>query len=463
MHLDVSDTIAAIASAPGGGLRGIVRISGPDAIATLAGGFVASESEASHPLDWAALRGPRRIAGFWRLSPPLDEIPCAAYIWPTSRSYTRQPSVEIHTYGSPPILQAVLSSVCAAGARIAGLGEFTLRAFLAGRLDLTQAEAVLGVIDAEGDEQLRVALAQLAGGLATPLHTLRERLLDLLAHLEAGLDFVEEDIEFITAAELDSQLQSITRQIHELASQMETRDAHQGEYRIVLYGRPNVGKSSLLNALAGEAAAIVSDTAGTTRDYVTCQVEIGGLRCQLIDTAGQGGAQHAIDTAAEASGLQQAARAHLAILCLDLTCDLSAWERQELEKHNAQRLVVLTKADLVGSAAYPTLPLNTRAIAVSNTTRRGLAELRLAIGNRLEALATTETRCVAGTAARCHESLRLAGEAAERARHIAVASHGEELVAAELRVALDELGRVVGAVYTDDVLDRIFSRFCIGK
>lgn len=458
MELDVSDTIAAIASAPGGGLRGIVRMSGPDAVRVVATVFVPQSAQDLH-----CLRQPTRLEGYWRLPAPLGEVPCSVYVWPTLRSYTRQPSVEIHTYGSPPILQAILASLCAAGARVAGPGEFTLRAFLAGRLDLTQAEAVLGVIDAEGEEQLRVALAQLAGGLAAPLHELRERLLELLAHLEAGLDFVEEDIEFITADELAAQLESLARQIYDLAAQMETRDAHQGEYRVVLYGCPNVGKSSLLNALAGEAAAIVSDTAGTTRDYVTCQVEIGGLDCQLIDTAGQGGAQHAIDTAAEASGLEQAARAHLAVLCLDLTRDLSAWERQELEQHNAARLVVLTKADLVGSAAYPTLPSNTHAIAVSNTTHRGLAELRLAIVHRLESLATTETRCVAGTAARCHDSLRLAGEAVERARQIAMASHGEELVAAELRVALDELGRVVGAVYTDDVLDRIFSRFCIGK
>ncbi len=459
MRFDLTDTIAAIASAAGGAPRGIVRMSGPAAVACVAPLFAPAEA-----LELAALRRPRRIAGSLRLPAPLGEIPCDLHVWPTERSYTRQPSIEIHTLGSPPVLQATLAAVCDSGARVAAPGEFTLRAFLAGRLDLTQAEAVLGVIDAEGVNQLRIALEQLAGGLATPLHALREQLLELLAHLEAGLDFVEEDIEFITAAELDAQLAQIAAQIHQLAAQMQTRDAHPGEYRVVLYGRPNVGKSSLFNALAGgAAAALVSDKAGTTRDYVSCQVEIGGLRCQLIDTAGQGGAQHAIDVAAEARAVEQARRAPLALLCVDPTGDLSDWELQESTRENPQRLVVLTKADLARPDDYPALPPQTDAMVVSSATQTGLAELRQAIARRLSALAASELHCVAGTAARCRDSLRLAVAAVERAREVAVANLGEELVAAELRVALEELGRVVGAVYTDDVLDRIFSRFCIGK
>jgi tRNA modification GTPase len=186
MHFAVDDTIAAVASPRGGAVRGVIRVSGPDTLACLEQCFRVS---ASRPLR--ALRVPTRVFGHLQLPGPIGALPCHLYLWPTTRSYTRQPTAELHTIGSPPLLDAALDQLCQHGARLAQPGEFTLRAFLAGRLDLTQAEAVLGLIDAENTADLQTALRQLAGGVSSPLLQLRSELLDLLAQIEAALDFVD--------------------------------------------------------------------------------------------------------------------------------------------------------------------------------------------------------------------------------------------------------------------------------
>ncbi len=451
MTVSLDDTIAAVSSAPGGAARGIVRLSGPQVTSCLGTNF--------HPLaetDLITLGAPQVVEGIFRL-PGGAELPAELYLWPGQRSYTRQPVAELHTFGSPPLLDAVLRAVCAAGARLAEPGEFTLRAFLAGQLDLTQAEAVLGVIDARSDAQLQTALAQLAGGLSSPLAALREQLLDLLAHLEAGLDFVEEDIEFIATHQLQSQLADAEQLVRRLTRQMESRGESATRLRVVLVGAPNAGKSSLFNVLAGDASALVSDSPGTTRDYLTARVELAGLDCELIDTAGAEPAkvEHSLAAAAQAMTRQQHQQAQVRLLCLDASRPLTAWEQDQLAAPESQ-LVVLTKTDLPRRT-----DLLQRAVETSSRTGHGLDELRAAIA--AFAAAQEETGVVAGTAARCGESLRLAADTLATACALAEADSGEELVAAEIRFALEQLGKVVGAVYTDDVLDRIFSRFCIGK
>ncbi len=459
MSLQVDDTIAAIASAPGGAARGIVRLSGPAAIDCLADSFIAGDGG-----RLCDVRKTSIVTGQFDVGGLCGPIPAFAYLWPTTRSYTRQIAAELHLPGSPPLLEAALATVVRHGARIARPGEFTLRAFLAGRLDLTQAEAVLGVIDAESASQLQTALGQLAGGLAGPLHALRGELLDLLAHLEAGLDFVDEDIEFITQDELTQQLDAAARRVDAIAQQMQSRGEATAQPRVVLIGLPNAGKSSLLNALAGEAAAIVSEVAGTTRDYVTRSLEIAGLRCLLVDTAGvdDAGDPHTIAAAAQTMTGRQSQQSDLTLLCLDATQPRSPWEREQLASEHARRLIVYTKLDATTPARAHDHPPASSIYFTSSKTGKGLAELKEAIARQLQSGAA-DTSVVAGTAARCRESLLLAAQSLARARDTAVAGLGEELVAAEVRSALDDLGRVVGAIYTDDVLDRIFSRFCIGK
>jgi tRNA modification GTPase len=481
--LRLDDTIAAVASAAAGAARGIVRISGAGARECVAAWF---DLEDERPLE--ELRHATAVAGKLRLPGLNAPLPCTLYYWPNERSYTRQPVIEVHTLGSPPLVQRVLQAVCAKGARPAEPGEFTLRAFLAGRLDLTQAEAVLGVIDATGRRDFQVALAQLAGGLAGPLAELRGSLLDLLAHLEAGLDFVGEDIEFISAAELRRQLAAATEQVERLAEQTRSRLETAEAPRVVLTGWPNVGKSSLFNALAGRAEALVSDQAGTTRDYLTAEVDCEGLPCQLVDTAGADPGSAGIAAAAEAQRAGQQQAAHVEILCLDATRPLNAWERAQLAHDCPQRIVVLTKADLVAEFAgippvsdpvaeiarippgqFARFAANLRSsgefryemLSTSSRTGMGLARLKRRIREVLESAAAGGV--VAATALRCRDSLRLASECLGRAGDLAQGESGDELIAAELRVALEALGQVAGAVYTDDLLDRIFSRFCIGK
>jgi tRNA modification GTPase len=368
----------------------------------------------------------------------------------------------LHTLGSPPILQALLRIACAAGARLAEPGEFTLRAFLAGRVDLVQAEAVLGVIDADDRRQLDVALAQLAGGLTRPLKLLRDQLLDLLADLEAGLDFVEEDIRFVTGNELQRRLSTAAAGIAALVEQVRGRDRTDFEPRVALVGWPNVGKSSLFNALMGSGpAALVSSQPGTTRDYLAARLQLGGVSCHLVDTAGIESTASADDlsTVAQQISHEQHERADLRLLCLDATRPLNEWEQAELRRDTAQ-LVVLTQCDLPTSNSRLATGIKT-----STVTGLGLDMLKVAIQSELIAVAAAANPAgaVVATAVRCRESLRPAAESLARARDIAITRQGDELIAAEIRAALLDLGKVVGAIYTDDLLDRVFSRFCIGK
>jgi len=458
--MTLDDTIAAIASAPGGAARGIVRLSGPEVSACLESCYTPET-----PVAWRDLRRAVVIPGRLTLPGCLSPLPAELYYWPTARSYTRQPVAEIHTLGSPPLVSAVLRTVCDAGARVAKPGEFTLRAFLAGRLDLVQAEAVLGVIDAQDPVQLERALSQLAGGLSGPLQNVRNALLDLLAHLEAGLDFAEEDIEFITAAELTAQLDAAAATVTALVEQMISRGTCSEAVRVALIGWPNVGKSSLFNALAGRDAALVSDQPGTTRDYLNAPVDLDGVPCVLIDTAGIETGSTPISVQAQQLAGQQHRDADVQLLCLDSTRRLNSWEREQLAgPTTAARIVALTKTDLRQATDYCGTAIATSAASGAGLSAlcRELRRTALRAPSSLR-LPSSDFRCCDATAERCRTSLRQSAESLQRARGLAAASGQEELVAAEIRTALDELGQIVGAVYTDDVLDRIFSRFCIGK
>jgi tRNA modification GTPase len=325
MAYEVHDTIGAIASPAGGAARGVVRISGPDAIACVSRCF----EPASGQQPIAETTAPRRLCAIIRVGGnDKDEarptIPGDLLLWPSSRSYTREPAAEFHTLGSPPLLAAVLEELSKAGVRPAAAGEFTLRAFLAGRVDLTQAEAVLGVIDARDRTDLDAALDQLAGGLSRPLHLLREQLLGVLAELEAGLDFVEEDIEFISREALRERLIAGQEIVAATLEQMGSRDVASDLARVVIVGKPNAGKSSLFNSLVkrygvgGSTEAIVSPQPGATRDYVVGEIALDDVRAQLIDTAGIGDcALGQIDEAAQSTAGDLRRRADVRLRCID--------------------------------------------------------------------------------------------------------------------------------------------------
>ena len=448
--LDISETIVAPASAPGPAARGIVRVSGEDTIDCVAAAVVAASRE-----SLTSATSARAIPCQLMLDGFSSPCPCTIFVWPTARSYTRQPTVEIHAPGSPPIVDAIVRTLCQHGARLAKPGEFTLRAFLAGRIDLPRAEAVLGVIDAADELELSGALRQLAGGLSAELNSVRDRLLDLCTELEAGLDFADEDITFIAVEQIERQLAECETVAADLLHRMATRTTRDSTYRIVFVGAPNVGKSTLVNALAGAPSAIVSERAGTTRDYVTCQVELHGVHCELVDTAGIETREllEGIESQAQRISAEQGQRAHLIIHCQDGTVRAA-----NLPIPSVPHVKVMTKCDLPSPSAIK----DEEALSVSAKYDIGLDRLRLAIVQALVGDASN-TEVVASTAVRCRDAVESMLDSIRRARRLNRAEAGDELVSSEIRVALEHLGQMVGAVYTDDVLDRIFCRFCIGK
>lgn len=437
--LDPDDTIAAIASAPGAGLRGLVRVSGPDAWRVALSGFAADRAEPPPTR-------PEVRAGVYALDGLRPLLPASVALWPAPRTYTGQELAEIHAPGSPPLLSLLLTHCLAQGARRAEPGEFTLRAFLSGRIDLTRAEAVLGVIDARNQGQLDAALEQLAGGIAGPITTLRDRLLDLLAHLEANLDFVDEaDVDPLGRATLAEELDRSAEALDRLADRLGSRDRAGGHPQVVLAGPPNAGKSRLFNALLGDDHAIVSPHAGTTRDYLAALCDCDGLVVELIDTAG---AEPAVDAiAAQAQTLRASAvdRADLVLACSPDSRPPDA---------DPRFLKVWTKADLAAAPAG--------WLATSARTGEGIEPLRRAIAQALRRR-DREDDAPTTTAARCRDGLARASSALRAAAAAMLQHAGDELIALDLRLCIDELGKVTGAVVADDILDRIFQRFCIGK
>lgn len=444
---DPQDTIVALSSASGPGGRGVVRLSGPNALAVTTTLF-------RTPIPLLPTRR-RRYEGTLQLSGVGVPLPADLYVWPAPRTYTGQDLTELHMLSCPPLLDLLISQLLNAGARAAQPGEFTLRAFLAGKLDLTRAEAVLGVIEAGSRDELRQALTQLAGGVTRPLQGLREDLLDLLAEVEAGLDFAEEDIHFVGREDLLHRLAKGLAQVTLLRKQLEQRAVADRPFRVVLAGPPNVGKSSLFNALTG-ATALVSPEPGTTRDYLVRRVLWNGVRIDLVDTAGWREIADAvsapIDEQAQALGGEQAEQADLVLRCVEAGRPADAKGSLRHTLSGSSIVVVATKCD---QASAPSDHLATSAL-----TGEGLDALRNLLAERAwswsrPALAPSLSRYrhhVEG----CLEHLR-------RAHAVVLHEDPPELLALELRGALDELGEMVGAVYTDDLLDRIFSRFCIGK
>lgn len=449
IDLDPHDTIAAVASPLGPGLRGLIRLSGPDAFPIASAGFRAEDAE-------PAARGAVIRRGSLRVDGLRPRLPAMLALWPAPRTYTGQDVAELHTVGAPPLVALVLADLLSRGARHAQPGEFTLRAFLSGRIDLTRAEAVLGVIDAANPAQLDAALKQLAGGLSGPILALRDRLLDLLAHLEANLDFDEEpDVDPLGRARLAEELASSSDELTALAGRLSGRDWAHGRPRVVLTGPPNVGKSRLFNALAGGDHAIVSPVAGTTRDYLSAPCDCDGMAIELVDTAGIDDPHGGIASQAQSFRVEQAAQADLVLNCA--SGDIPDGLRPEYAGP-VLSMRVRTKCDV--HPPGPCEPADT--LRTSAETGEGLDALREAIARSLRGR-ESEADMPASTAARCRGSLARAGRSLMDASRTLLSGGGDELVALDLRLAVDELGKVVGAVVTDDILDRIFRKFCIGK
>lgn len=445
MHLDPQDTIVALSSASGLGARAIVRLSGPKAVGAALAIFSGSQSILPSQRGY--------YEGNLTLPEVSGPVPADLYVWPMPHSYTGQDVVELHLLASPPLVEALIAHLLEAGARAAQPGEFSMRAFLAGKLDLTRAEAVLAVIEAGDRVELKQALVQLAGGVARPLESLRTDLLDLLAEMEAGLDFTEEDIHFIEQKALLDRLAKGMAMVTLLKKQLDERSTSDRPFRMALVGKPNAGKSSLFNILGEKKAALVSPEAGTTRDYLVRKLNLHGMTMELVDTAGWQAGDHSIDQQAQSLGRAAADQADFLLLCHEAGQSLDAEEQAFMSRFSAsQILAIATKCDL-GS------PLE-GLLATSAVTQQGLDVLRTLLADRARAQSRP---ALAPSLSRCRHHVEASLRHLRQAHAIALNQEPPELLALELRSALNEIGEMVGAVYTDDLLDQIFSKFCIGK
>ena len=432
------DTIVAIATPPGRGGIGVVRISGPDAPAIAA--TLITHSRALEPRH-ATLTTLRlnESAGV------SDQI--VATWFPAPRSYTGEDVVELSAHGSPVVLRAIVAEAARSGARLAEPGEFTLRAFLNGRIDLPQAEAVADLINAVTPLQARAAFDQLEGTLTRTIAELDAALFDLIARLEASIDFPDEGYHFIARSALAGDIDGLAARTAALLA-----DARRGRLvreglQVAIVGRPNVGKSSLFNALVGAPRAIVTDVAGTTRDLVTETIDLEGLRVTLVDTAGVRTADGVVEAEGVARSRQAAAVADLTLVVVDED------EPDVIGLSRSKFLVVQSKTDL----GRPS-----RGIPVSSVTRAGLDALRGAILQALDAEPTRDRPAITNVR---HEALvRRAHAALVRARDAARQDAlSEEFVLADLQEARAAFEEISGRRATDELLTHIFSRFCIGK
>lgn len=459
IRVNTTDTIVAISSSAGDASRSIVRLSGPVSWAIarrVVEGLV--ESRPSRAFSWRA-----RVKTVFEGTGSLIEIPCRLQFWPSGRSYTGQESVELHLDVTNVLAEAVSKACVGLGARHAEPGEFTLRSYLEGRIDLTRAEAVAGIFQANTSAQLEVALDQLAGGIGRNIDRLRNRILDLSAWLEATLDFVEEsDVDPISRNFVAEELRGFAWELDKLASIETKRDRSTSVRRIVLVGRPNAGKSQLFNVLCGSAGrALVSPTAGTTRDYLEAQVDLGDRRTAiLVDTAGELETDESIDFRSQTLGLRERLLADLYLICVpvDEPVENVIFFESRLPA-NTPRIVLRTKSDLVSPDTFGT----EESLRISATTGAGIKDLRAKLRLALDQFEPETGSVVTGTRIRAGESLQSARRSLTHAAEALASGGGDELAAIDLRAAVEALDVVSGRDATEETLDRIFSRFCIGK
>ncbi len=458
MDTSGSDTIAAISTPPGEAGIGIVRLSGPDAVAIAerlfrAPGKKSGGALASHRLHYGFILDPST-------GEAVDEVLLAVMKAP--RSYTREDVVEINCHGGLLPLKRALMLALQSGARLAGPGEFTRRAFLNGRVDLAQAEAVIDLVRARTEAAEKLAMRQLGGALSGKINSLRDGLLDVCAHVEAWLDFPEEDIE-------PRSLSGIKEECAKAADEMEAlvKGYDEGRYyreglRTAIVGKPNVGKSSLLNALLERDRAIVTEMPGTTRDVIEERLNIGGLPVVITDTAGIRRAHDMAEEEGVRRSLEALKDADLVLGVLDGSLPLSEEDERVIDNLAGRNaILVLNKADIgrreggLDGVGFP-------AVRVSAKTGEGLEALKDAVFDACVSSPAGRGEGVVVTNLR-HRTALDASRKALLAAISALETEPLEIAALELRESLDRLGEIVGAVSTDDILDKIFSDFCIGK
>jgi tRNA modification GTPase len=448
LHKIVSsdETIVAISTPLGRSGIGVVRISGVQAT-EIAGRFF------EPPLEHRTA-----IPGKWA---DLDEV--VVTFFQTPNSYTGENVVEISAHGNPLILGKIVEAVRLAGARLAAPGEFTLRAVAHGKMDLVQAEAVRDFIESQTEQQARAAIRQMEGALSKHIRPFKEKLMDVVAHLEAGIDFAEDDVDVPANLVTAQVLEALGAELRALEKTFEYgRMLNQG-LQLAILGKPNVGKSSLFNRLVARDRAIVTDIPGTTRDVLTETISMDGVPLRFADTAGLRQTADHVESIGVSRTLETLADADLALVVLDGTASIDEDDRRVLERAKAlQHVLVINKADL--PQAIDTAVLNgARRVSVSAKTGAGLEDLRNAVRGFLLEHKPDLSDDLVLTNARQHEAVQRAAVALEAAVDALRREVPHEMVLLDLYGALSALDELTGEVVTEDILDRIFSTFCIGK
>ena len=443
--MNLTDTIVAISTPFGKGALGVVRLSGREA-REIAGRILSEVSWRPWQAHLAELLD--------RDGHLVDQV--VATFFEAPRSYTAEDLIEISCHGSPVVLRHAVERALEAGARMAEPGEFTLRAYLNGRIDLPQAEAVRDLIDATTLYQARVAAQQTGGSVSRRIAPIKHQFLELIALLEAGIDFAEDDISVAPAAEILRRLDSILAGIRQLAESFQYGGLVRQGLTLAIVGRPNVGKSSLFNRLLEQDRAIVTDIPGTTRDVVSEVSNIEGIPVKLFDTAGIREGTELVESLGIERSYQAMVDADLTLVVVDLSEPLEAEDGALIERAASGRyLVVGNKCDLAGGSGFST--------KVSALTGEGIGELRRAI---LEAVAPnraleTETGFI--TSLRHEQLLKESAGWLEKARGAVQAAIPHEMLLLDLYAGLRPIDAITGATTADDILNRIFSTFCIGK
>ncbi|MGH9630507.1 MAG: tRNA uridine-5-carboxymethylaminomethyl(34) synthesis GTPase MnmE [Bryobacteraceae bacterium] len=450
MHF--SDTIAAVSTPPGRGGLGIVRLSGADA-RTVAERILRFRKPPSWE-SWKALIAELPDAG----GHTIDTVVCTFFATP--RSYTSEDVIEIACHGSPVVLRHCFARAVEAGARPAEPGEFTLRAYVNGRIDLPQAEAVRDLIDATTLYQARVAAQQAEGSVSRRIAPLKERLLELISLLEAGIDFAEDDVSVASGEELLRRLAPIQASIGELVQSFAFGKLVHSGFTLAIVGRPNVGKSSLFNRLIEQDRAIVTEIPGTTRDTVSETASLGGLPVRFVDTAGIRVGKDVVESLGIERSYQAMAEADLTLLVMDLSNPEDVDERQLVEKakDRGRYLLVGNKADLVTAAVN-----EDGLFRVSALTGSGIDVLRQHILDAITPQGGLEQEAGFITSVRHEALLKESLEALKQAEAAVRQSIPHEMLLLDLYSALRPIDAITGATTADDILNRIFSTFCIGK
>lgn len=454
------DTIAAIATGAGESAVAIVRMSGPDAERIMASVFVRAKGKngklASHRLYHGRIRDPRS-------NKFLDEVLLAVMRKP--RSYTGEDVVEVYCHGGAFLVRRILELLLSQGARHAEPGEFTKRAFLNGRLDLAQAEAVLDLIRARTDKGVELALDQAGGGLSEWMRELREELIGILVQVEAAIDFPEEDIELLQRRDLIAKIETLRQKISDILKSYEWGRLFREGARVCICGRPNVGKSSLLNALLGEDRVIVTDVPGTTRDVIEESINLDGLPVVLWDTAGIRESDDRIEQIGVNLSLRYLETSDAALVVLDGSESLAPADLTLLESLNGKNaLIVINKSDL--SQELAVAELKNRGFlgampSISARTGSGIEGLKGQLRNLI--LGCPQEPPVVLTNIRHNAALVRSEKALADASASLAKSCPPELAAVELCDAREALEEIIGMISSDDILELVFKQFCLGK